>query len=59
MNELQSEAELAAVRRSIRRGCPYGDETWTDQAVRTIGLKTTLRPRGRPRKTDREQNKGS
>lgn len=54
VNEPQTEAELAAVRRSISRGCPYGDETWTDNAVRALGLETTLRPRGRPRKSDQE-----
>ena len=59
VNEPQTEAELAAVRRSIRRGCPFGDETWTDNAVRKLGLETTLRPRGRPRKADSEANKGS
>lgn len=51
VNEPQTDAELAAVRRSISRGCPYGDETWTDKAVRKLGLETTLRPRGRPKKS--------
>lgn len=59
VNEPQTEAELAAVRRSISRGCPYGDETWTDNTVRALGLETTLRPRGRPRKSDQESEKGS
>ena len=59
VNEPQTEGELAAVRRSISRGSPYGDETWTDKAIRKLGLETTLRPRGRPRKTDAEPNKGS
>jgi putative transposase len=50
VNAPQTEAELAAVRRSVSRGCPYADELWSDRAVRRLGLETTLRPRGRPRK---------
>jgi len=51
VHEPQTEAEVAAIRRSIQRGCPFGDEAWTDNAVRELGLETTLRPRGRPRKS--------
>lgn len=55
VHEPQTEAEVAAIRRSIRRGCSFGDETgdetWTDNAVRELGPETTLRPRGRPRKS--------
>ena len=32
------------------RGCPFGDEAWSDRVVRRFGLETTLRPRGRPKK---------
>ena len=51
VNEAQSAAELAAVRHSISRGSPFGDEAWTNRAVSKLGLETTLRPRGRPRRT--------
>jgi len=43
-------AELEALRRSVQRGCPFGDESWSAQAVRRLGLEATLRPRGRPKK---------
>jgi putative transposase len=33
-----------------RQGRPYGSETWTKRAARLLGLESTLRPRGRPRK---------
>jgi hypothetical protein len=46
----QTDAELAALRRSLQRGCPFGDESWSGQMVRKPGLESTLRPRGRPRK---------
>jgi putative transposase len=50
VNEPQTELELAALRRSLQRGIPFGDEGWTARAVRQLGLETTLRPRGRPKK---------
>ena len=48
VNEPQSEAELTAVRRSIERGRPFGDERWTLAMAERLGLMSTLRPRGRP-----------
>ena len=50
VNEPQTEAEVAAIRHSIERGTPFGSETWTRRAARQLGLESTLRPRGRPRK---------
>ena len=49
VNTPQTEAELAAVRRSVNRGIPFGSDSWTTQAIRRLGLESTLRPRGRPR----------
>ena len=48
----QTEAELAAVRRSVARGCPYGSEDWTKRTAERLELEITLRPRGRPRKSE-------
>jgi hypothetical protein len=39
----------------LQRGCPFGNENWTDDAVPQLGLETTLRPR----KTGSNANKGS
>jgi putative transposase len=50
VNQPQSEAELAAVHRCVNRGCPYGDANWVAQTARNLGLESTLRPCGRPRK---------
>jgi putative transposase len=50
VNAPQTEAELQAVRRSIERGRPFGDDAWTQRAADNLVLETTLRPRGRPRK---------
>jgi REP-associated tyrosine transposase len=50
VNEPLTEAELAAIQRSVDRGRPYGAAAWSERAVRRLGLETTLRPRGRPKK---------
>ena len=50
VNEPQSAAELAALRRSVNRGCPFGDDQWTDETVGQLSLESTMRPRGRPGK---------
>lgn len=51
VNEALSEAELEAVRRCTHRGQPYGDETWTESVARRLNLESTMRSRGRPKKT--------
>jgi putative transposase len=50
VNRPQTEAELVALRRSVKRGCPFGGAFWSDQVVRRLGLESTLRAQGRPRK---------
>jgi putative transposase len=46
----QPEAELEALRRSVRRCCPFGAPGWQEQMARRLGLAQTLRPLGRPKK---------
>jgi len=48
----QTEAELEAVRRSVARGCPYGNTGWQERTARRLGLEHTLRRRGRPKKAE-------
>jgi putative transposase len=52
VNRPETEAELTALRRSVNRGQPYGPESWMERCVRQLGLESTIRPRGRPRRTD-------
>ncbi len=52
VNEPQTEAELTGLRRSVQRGQPYGEESWVRRLADRLGLESTLRPRGRPRKAD-------
>lgn len=48
VNGAETEAELAALRRSVTRGRPYGVEEWVHGVANSLGLKATVRPRGRP-----------
>jgi putative transposase len=50
VNRPETEAELEAVRRSVARGCPFGEEAWQQETAERLGLHSTLRRRGRPRK---------
>ena len=46
----QTEAELAALQRSVARGAPFGEASWQERTAKRLDLRSTLRPRGRPRK---------
>ena len=52
VNASQTEAELASLRRCIARGQPYGSTQWVEQTAKQLGLESTIRLRGRPKKTD-------
>ncbi len=47
----ETEAELAALRRSVTRGAPFGEASWQQRTAKRLGLESTLRPRGRPWKS--------
>ena len=49
VNQPQTAAELAAVRRSLHRNSPFGSNAWTTRTAAALGLASTLRPRGRPK----------
>src|SRR5262249_46461271 len=49
-NRPERPEELKAVRRSLIRGTPFGRAVWVGRIARQLGLQSTLRPRGRPRK---------
>ena len=50
IGEPETEADLAAIRRSCRRGTPYGNTDWTKQTAKQLGLESTMRSPGRPKK---------
>jgi putative transposase len=50
VNQPETESELEAMRRSVVRGCPYGEASWVERTARKLGLEATLRRPGRPKK---------
>ena len=58
VNRAETAAELARLQEAVRRGRPFGDERWCLRSADVLGLQSSLRPRGRPRKRE-EPIKGS
>jgi hypothetical protein len=50
VNAAQTEAEVETLRACTQRRRPYGDSAWAERVARQLGLESSLRPRGRPRK---------
>ncbi len=50
VNQPQTQEELERLRRSVQRGQPFGEEAWAEKTAKKLGLESTLRPRGRPKK---------
>ena len=50
VNEPQTEAELIAIQKAIKRGCPFGGDRWIRTTAKRLQLESTLRPIGRPKK---------
>ena len=51
VNRPETSAELEALRASVRRGNPYGTESWQKETARELDLESSRRPRGRPKKS--------
>ena len=51
VNQPQNEQELVRVRDCVLRGRPYGDKAWVRRTAAKLGLESTLRSVGRPKKT--------
>jgi putative transposase len=52
VNGVPTEGELSALRRSVARGAPYGEEPWQAATAAALGLESALRRQGRPKKAD-------
>jgi putative transposase len=50
VNAPQSEEELDALRRCGRRGQPYGTAAWTSVTAVRLGVESSLRSVGRPKR---------
>lgn len=50
VNRAETKGELEALRRALQRGRPFGSEAWSEKIVRQLGLESTIRSPGRPKK---------
>ena len=57
VNEPQTREEEEALARCIARGRPFGRPAWVTATAARLGLQTTLRPRGRPRRAPEKPGK--
>ncbi len=51
VNAAMKDIDASAVERSMTRGTPFGSPTWVKRAAERLGLESTLRSRGRPKKS--------
>ena len=49
VNRPETGEELEALRVSVQRGRPFGEEAWVKRMAERFGMESTLRPRGRPK----------
>jgi putative transposase len=52
VNRAQTPEEHEAIAQCIARGRPFGTTEWVQRMAGRFGLESTLRPRGRPKKTE-------
>jgi putative transposase len=50
VNRTLTSKELEALHESVVRGRPFGDLDWQKRTAKRLGLESTFRPRGRPKK---------
>ncbi|MGE3822171.1 MAG: transposase [Isosphaeraceae bacterium] len=50
VNAPLSAVDLQRLRESVARERPFGSDDWTRRTAEALGLESTLRPRGRPRR---------
>jgi putative transposase len=49
VNRPHTASELEALRVSVQRGRPFGNDGWVRRMAKRFGMESTLRPRGRPK----------
>ncbi len=50
VNKAATDEEVEAIRQSVNRGTPFGQEAWVRRTAIRLGLESSMNPRGRPRK---------
>jgi putative transposase len=54
VDESQTDEELEGLRQSVTRSAPFGHEQWRVMLAAQLGIQSTLRPQGRPRRPSPE-----
>lgn len=54
IDDVEPTAQLERVRGSVNRGAPFGNARWVRGTARRLGLESSLRPLGRPRKSPKK-----
>ena len=49
LNQAQTESDEEAIKKSIAKGSPYGDDSWVKSVIKRFSLEQTLRKVGRPK----------
>ncbi|MDO8748762.1 MAG: transposase [Candidatus Omnitrophota bacterium] len=49
LNQAQTEGDEEAIKKSITKGSPYGDDNWVKSVIKRFSLEQTLRKVGRPK----------
>jgi putative transposase len=57
VNEPLTDEEVSKILGSISRGSPYGGDDWARDTARRLGIESSLRPRGRPRRVLNDRQK--
>jgi hypothetical protein len=52
----QTEAEMDATGRCILRGCAHGNGDWAPRPAASLGVESTLHPRGRPQVVEKRSD---
>jgi putative transposase len=50
VNQPETEGELRSLREAITRRAPFGDDEWRLRVARLLGMESSLKPIGRPRR---------
>jgi len=50
VNLPQTQTEIELLRQSVNKGRPFGTDLWQYQTAQDLGLQSTFRKQGRPRK---------
>ncbi|MBZ0137367.1 MAG: transposase [Planctomycetes bacterium] len=50
VNREEEAEKLERLREAVARNAPFGDDAWQKKTAKRLGLQSTIRPRGRPKK---------